>query len=780
VYSTYFGDGENDSVAGMAIDHFGLAVLAGSTKSADFPVTPGAFDTTLGGTSDAFVTKLDAAGVKLAYSTFLGGSATEGAVGIGVGPLGDIYVVGGTASPDFPVTPGAFDTIFDSGAFYVTKLDSTGARLAYSTFLDLGPGYVQDVRMAVDALDQVCLVGKSWGGLNTTVGAYDTSYNGGWDAFALKLDLAGSSLAYSTYLGGRLGQILPGEVGFPGGEDEGVAVAVDATGSAYVAGPTISLDFPTTVGAYDASWNGNVDVFVTKLGADGTTLAWSTYLGGRDSERGTSIVVDWVGNVFVAGSSNGTNDFPTTPGALETRGGNAFLTKLDSSGSTLIYSTYLPQAGDADAIAIDELGYAYVTGWTISEGLPTTSEAYDRTYNGMSDVYLMKVDPAGATLVYCTYLGGAGPDFALGLALDPLGHAYVVGRTMSSDFPTTPAAVDTTYGGRDAFVTKLDPNGANLVFSTFLGGTGEDVASGVAVDAVGHAHVTGATESTDFFTTAGAYDTSWNGSYDAFVTKLDAAGGLVYSTYLGGITWDAGAGIAIDASGHAYVTGRTGSIDFPTTPGAFDTSYNYLSDAFVTTLDINGAAVVSSTFLGGSNDDAGAAIALDSAGNAYVTGYTNSPNFPTTPGAFDARHEGTREAFVAKLGAVGQSSPGVNITANGSDGPVSIGAGDPLRIVVSFDVGGGEFVDAAEVYIGVNTPVGRLWYDAPSRTLVPGLRPAYIGPLTSFGPGTLIDLPNASSLRVGEYSWFVWVDYDLNGVPNGGTFDTVLTIIGGP
>ena len=281
------------------------------------------------------------------------------------------------------------------------------------------------------------------------------------------------------------------------------------------------------------------------------------------------------------------------------------------------------------------------------------------------------IDPG---LVYSTYLGGSqlfGEDQGLGIAVDPTGSAYVTGSTGSTDFPTTPGAFDTTYSGgfnviADTFVTKLNPAGSALVYSTYLGGEREDSGQGIALDGAGNAYVTGLTNSADFPTTPGAFDTSFDGSSgggsDAFVTKLNATGSaLLYSTFLGGnlTAHDGGYGIAVDGAGSAYVTGLTNSSSFPTTPGAFDTTFNDAFDAFVTKLNAAGSGLVYSTFLGaGFNDDAGFAIALDAAGSAFVTGTTQSPSFPTTPGAFDTSFNGafsSYDAFVTKLNPAGSS-----------------------------------------------------------------------------------------------------------------------------
>ncbi|HKZ63454.1 MAG TPA: PKD domain-containing protein, partial [Thermoplasmata archaeon] len=479
----------------------------------------------------------------------------------------------------------------------------------------------------------------------------------GWDA---SLPLVIDPLLYSTFLGG--------------GESDGwSSVAVDASGSVYGTGTTYSTGFPTTPGAFDSTYNGGfTDAFVTKLNPTGSGLLYSAFLGGIDWDNGVSIAVDASGSAYVIGYTVST-DFPTTPVAFDTshNGGwnDAFVTKLNPTGSGLLYSTFLG-GGDIDegfSVGVDASGSAYVTGRTWSTDFPTTPGAFDTSHNSGVDAFVTKLNPTGSGLLYSTYLGGGDSDWGFSVAVDSLGSAYLNGVTLSTDFPTTPGAFDTSYNGGgmfgyDVFVTKLNPTGSGLPYSTFLGGGDEEWGYSLAVDASGSAYVTGLTRSTDFPTTPGAFDTSYNGGYqyDAFVAKLDPTGnGLLYSTFLGGGDSDGGSSIAVDASGSAYVTGGTTSTDFPTTPGAFDNTCGtdgncnfdgfYYGDAFVTKLNPTGSGLLYSTFLGGGDSDGGSSIAVDASGSAYVTGGTTSTDFPTTSGAFDTTHNGEDDAFVANL-----------------------------------------------------------------------------------------------------------------------------------
>jgi len=396
-------------------------------------------------------------------------------------------------------------------------------------------------------------------------------------------------LLYGAYLGGDA-------------DDYGGDVAVDGHGAAYVVGRTGSSDFPTTPGAFDVTYNGGSvyggDVFVVKINPDGT-LAYAAFLGGSEGDYGYGIAVDGYGAAYVTGGTD-SPDFPVTPGAFDSTwnsSGDAFVVKVSPGGDALVYATFLGGSGHerGNGIAVDGNGAAYVTGETLSSNFPTTAGAFDGTYNGGSiyggDAFVVKVASNGSALAYSTFLGGHRDDSGSGIAVDGSGAAYVTGSTLSDNFPTTPGAFDTTYGGGyysgDAFVVKVTPNGGALAYSTFLGGYRDDSGSGIAVDGSGAAYVAGTTASSDFPTTPGSFDPTYNGGYedpeDAFVVKVAPDGStLLYGAFLGGgDSYDVGRGIAVNDEGAAYVVGYTSSTDFPTTPDAFDTTYNYNSDAFV-------------------------------------------------------------------------------------------------------------------------------------------------------------------------------------------------------
>ena len=476
----------------------------------------------------------------LVYSTYLGGSDRESAAGIALDNDGNVYVTGVTQSSDFPTTPGAIRSPGASYTVYVSKLNPTG-----------------------------------------------------------------SAVVYSAYFGGIVSPAY-GEVNVASG------IAVDSDHNVYVTGGTNSPTFPTTEGALRRDPAGGTDAYVTKLDANGSALVYSTFLGGSANDWANAIALDGNRNAYVMGRTTSI-DFPTTAGAFQTSlldpHPDAFVTKLDPSGGKLVYSTFLGSGlSEAGAgIAVDASGEAYVVNSTLAPYFPTTAGAFQTELRGYVDAFVTKLNATGSALVYSTYLGGAhaavGNAMSQGTAIsiDSSGHAYVTGGTSSSDFPVTPGAFQMHNAGRlgatgnfDAFVTKLDPSGSSLVYSTYLGGADDEGGTAIAVDVDGNVFVAGSTNSTDFPISRDTCPPGLQGATDAFVTMLDPHGlAVVYSTYLGGSAVDVGNAIAVDSGGNAYVAGVTGpnvpplpcpqcTDDFPTTPHAFQRHYGGgQRDAFV-------------------------------------------------------------------------------------------------------------------------------------------------------------------------------------------------------
>ncbi len=481
------------------------------------------------------------------------------------------------------------------------------------------------------------------------------------------------------------------------GSQSAVALALSAQGSPIIAGNDSGSNFlPTTPGAFSRTNSGRSDAFVTQFSPTGAALVYSTYLGGADSDRIEALALDAQGAATVTGMTY-SSDFPTTQGAFDESyngNGDAFVARLSPSGAKLIYSTFLggPGGDGGYAVAIDSQGSASVAGGA-SLSFPTTSGAFDTTFNGPSydiDAFVARLSPLGSSLIYSTYLGGTNRDEVYAVAIDPLGTVTVAGSTNSTDFPTTSNAFDTTYNGHttysggsgkgDVFVTKIPKSGSVLIYSTYIGGSAGDLVHALALDKQGAATVAGETDSINFPTTRGAFDSTHNGGTrsqhfpggDVFVTRLEPSGsGLVYSTFLGGVANEAAHDVVVDSLGAATITGHFWYADFPSTPGAFDTTPNGKVSVFVSRLSPSGARLVYSTFLGGSGQDYAYALELDAHGVATVAGVTGSSDFPTTPGAY-SRTIGPVAAFVTRIdmlptgvSAFGDSSPGCT-------GPLSI------------------------------------------------------------------------------------------------------------
>ncbi len=468
------------------------------------------------------------------------------------------------------------------------------------------------------------------------------------------------ALDYSTYLGGSFQNDING-------------LAIDSAGNAYVAGFTTSTDFPITPGSFQTTCQANCtvdgDAFVTKLNATGDALIYSTYLGGTSSDEAMAVAIDSAGNAYVTGETF-SSDFPLTASAFQsTPGGDfdIFVSKLDPTGSTLLYSTLLGGFADDNgtSIAVDNAGNAFIGGHSFALSLPNnfpiTPGAFQTSAPGNDIGIVARVDTnasGAASLVYSSFLGGSFVTEVFDLALDSSDNVYVTGETESTDFPVTPGAFRTQCifkmgsSCSDAFVTKFNPLGTAAVYSTYLGGSSTDDGNGIAVDAAGHAFVVGDTRSTDFPLKNPFQKVNRGGvnGEDAFVTELNLTGSkLEHSTYLGGNQDDVAFGVAIDASGNAYVTGITESHNFPLKKPLQSTIVGqFLDHVFVSRFNEAGNKLVFSTFLGGSGLDVGLRIRADSTSHAYVTGFTDSTDFPVTPGAFQTTNSST-SGFVTKI-----------------------------------------------------------------------------------------------------------------------------------
>ena len=480
-------------------------------------------------------------------------------------------------------------------------------------------------------------------------------------------------LEYSTYLGG-------------GGFDFAQGIAVDSLGNAYVTGRTVSADFPTA-NALQINLGGISDAFVSKLDSTGSSFIYSTYLGGsigseRGSEIGRDIAVDSSGNAFIT-RVTGSSDFPTmNPAQAANRGNlNAFITKLNSTGSSLIYSTYLggSSSESGSSIGLDSNGNVYVGGVTTSFDFPTIN-AVQGSPGSPQDGFITKLNPTGSTFLYSTFFGGSRNEGVADIAVDSLGNAYITGATSSGDFPTVnpfQLANGNIASYQDAFVAKLNSAGSAIIYSTYLGGNRQDSGSGIAVDESENVYITGRTESFDFPVANALQSTcpplSRGLCSDAFVTKFNSNGSaLIYSTYLGGTGSEFGRSVEVDIDNNAYISGQTDSNDFPLVDSIqpFRGIPERSTDIFITKLDSLGSSILFSSYLGGTKSDTGHDVAIDDSGNIYIAGITTSSNFPVVNALQPIFGDGVADAFVAKI------NPAVDNTPTGTNVIVSIDAVD--------------------------------------------------------------------------------------------------------
>lgn len=474
----------------------------------------------------------------LGYSTYLGGNGFDNAADIAVDNFSNVYIIGTTDSYDLPTRRASYDATCGTDGKCNQQADT----------------------------------------LSNWIGARKS------DVYVIKLHASGTRILYATYIGGS-------------NNDQGVSIALDGSNNAYITGQTSVYtdapggEFPATPGAYDTTYNRDVnnyaaDLFVAKLNSNGSALVYSTYLGSSAFDAAAGIAVDALGNAYVSGTTydlpGGSNDFPTTATAYDTSyngAGDTFITKLNPAGTELVYSTYVGGIieDDVRGIAIDAGNNTYVTGTTGSLDYPTTTGAYSITASAGSSAFITKLNSEGSALMYSTYLGGSGDEIAYDITVDKTGHAYVTGSTTSTNFPRLRAAQITNKGGfADIFLTKLSPAGDALVYSTYWGGSGYEHGSSIALNFTGQPLVTGTTYSTDFPTTANALDTTCgtDGTCgDAFIIRMLAGGyQMAYSSYWGGSRHDQGHSIVVDRVGSAYIAGTTDSTDLTTTEGAYDRS----------------------------------------------------------------------------------------------------------------------------------------------------------------------------------------------------------------
>lgn len=513
-FSSYLGGSKDEGARAVAVDGAGNVYLAGSTNSGNLPVTASSYQPDFRGNSDsgpgdAFVAKLNPSGSQLLYITYLGGTASDLATAIAVDAVGNAVVAGSTSSADFPVSSGAYQKKYGGG------------------------------------------------GGDNSLNPSEEFWPADGDAFVAKFDPAGK-LTWSTYLGGSL-------------SDGASGVALDGAGNVFVGGSTLSTNFPATAGSYQTHYGGSIfqsgttpmgylpfftgDAFLAKLDPSGAHVLAATYLGGSADDTALAITLDPKGNVWLAGGTISTN-FPVTSGSFQTKFGGAsddntqfiakmgdgFVSELSADLSHLLYSTYVGGSRDdaITALAVDSSGYVYLTGVTQSSNFPVTAGAYATSYHGpaapvgnrpylLGDAFVAKLNPTTSKMLFSTYLGGSDDDAAGGIAIDAQGNVAIAGMTNSSNFPVSTDALQARLAGSgasvfsgvgDGFVAKFDSSGSKLLYSSFLGGTADDSAMGMGHDATGNVYIAGYTNSPDFPSTAGVVQPKTGGGKDAFLVKM--------------------------------------------------------------------------------------------------------------------------------------------------------------------------------------------------------------------------------------------------------------------
>lgn len=535
------------------------------------------------------------------------------------------YGTGGLLEYDFVVRPGADPSVIrvalrGARAIKVTAEGELAMTVDGRVMRQRKPFIYQNLPDGRREIGGRYRVGKG-GVVRFSIGGYDRTR-------PLVIDPV---LVYSSYSGGPLG-------------DSVRVIAVDTAGSAYLAGEVAAVG------------EGTGDATLTKIDPTGSFIVYSAFLGGSALEYALAVAVDAGGSAYVTGVTRST-DFPTRSAFQTSFGGgiilaedDAFVAKFSPQGA-LVYSTYLGGFSNeqGNAIGVTPDGEAVVMGATASPNFPVAN-ALQPVLRGPRDAFVTRLAASGSRLIYSTYVGGSEDDGALAGALDAAGNVYITGTTNSTDFPVVSPFQSAPSGGNEAFVAKLTADGSAIGYATYLGGSSQEFMGSLGVTGDGRAIVCGTTNSTDF-PTANAAQPELAGFFDAFVVLFEASGSSVaYATYFGGSDGDACEGAAIDASGHAHVTGRTDSTDFPLRD-ALQPNPGGGGDAFVTTIAPSGI-VAQSTYLGGSGWETGDAISYDRAGAIYVAGYLDSADFPVTPAAFQRTRGDAPDGFVSKIGAM--------------------------------------------------------------------------------------------------------------------------------
>jgi fibronectin type 3 domain-containing protein len=449
--------------------------------------------------------------VILVTSTYVGGVSTDRGYDLAVDAAGDAWVTGYTNSDNFPVTPDAYDSVYNTTDIFLLKYNGNSGDLEYSTFIG-GTDYEMAYSLAFDASGDVWLTGETMSSdFPLTSDAIDSQLDS-VEVFLLKLARNGSTLLYSTFIGGTDVEL-------------GQAIIIDTQGNLWLTGVTMSLDFPTTLNAYDNSSNGDLDLFLVNLAANGSLILYSTYIGGSGADLPSDLLLDSNEDIWLAGYTYST-DFPLTPNATDDIGvsNEGILLKINHLTGNLSFSTYLGGGGydSIYSIAMDSANNLWLTGFTSSNTFPTTPDAINKSRNGYDDAFIVQFSPINGSILYSTFLGGTDDDLGHSIVIDLWDNIWIGGRTDSTDFPITPDALNTTplQYDDDFFVLGMAKNGSTLLYSTFLRGDDTEYFPRMVIDSDQNLWFTGATESTDFPVTKNSYNRSHSGGYDVVISSF--------------------------------------------------------------------------------------------------------------------------------------------------------------------------------------------------------------------------------------------------------------------
>ncbi|MCI0392688.1 MAG: SBBP repeat-containing protein [Acidobacteria bacterium] len=716
VYSTYLGGNSFETGYSIAVGDDGSAYFTGYTISNNFPTTANALQRTLRGGFDAFVTRINPTGSALVYSTYLGDAGLDRALGIAVNASGEAYVAGHSDSANLPANGfqktrsgnvvykstnnggdwNAGDSGLLASLIYTMAVDPSNPNNVYAGTSDgvykttdggsswqKSGNFITTQGIAIDPKNPMTVFAATNFGLHKSTDGGSTwqeKRNGLLNAFQFFTVLFDSATTATVYVGTDRGVFKStdggdnfaiasnglGQVSFPGQPPQirVTALVADPINSMNIYAATDRGMFKTLNGG--GMWfaiNNGISTFAGFLAlAIDPAVPTTLYLSTSFTTRGSLYKSIDGGNSWVLSSEglsikNGDFDLSVAVYSIAVNPSAPSIVYAGTQIGGLFKST---DGGANWSQSNRGLNNVYIRSLAIAPSSPAT--IYAGVFGG-PDGFVAKLNASGSSLSYLTYLGGFEADYALGIAVDPDGNAFVAGQTDSANFPTAGAIQAARSGfGTDAYVAKINPTGTALVYSTYLGGNSTDFAEKIALDASGSAYVAGSTLSTNFPTRSPLQSANAGGFYDAFVAKLNPAGSaLEYSTYLGGSDRDNATGIAVDRSGNVYIAGFTLSANFPV-KDQVQNQYQGSTDAFVAKINSGGSTLVYSTWLGGTRGDAASAIAVDTDGNAYVTGVTDSVDWPTVNPLQSFR--GSSDMFVAKLGV--QADMAITKTASRS------------------------------------------------------------------------------------------------------------------